>query len=534
MIPSKKIEGRLSFVTSDHNPIMKNRYGGPRLENDHSRAGRGQLLFKLPGESKLLLIGRIGDMNNLGGGWESKTAYVIPDGPNAGYGAIGGNLNFLGYPSSGYLTDGNESAKHVRVRTYQATARLTTPLSDKVTWTNLFDYQHIKKSYQEDSDTTPVNYFEFFNGNTSRQISFDTHVDGKTGRFQWIGGFYFLDISGDYYQGAEGSLYGGLYDQYHLNTRSYAGFGQTQYAITNKVHLIGGIRFTRDEKGFSFNQAYPGYSYTFNRATVGNLAQLNANMWSGKAELTYQFTPAIMGYASYNVGVKAGSFNAPLDAGSDVDNSKIPFKPEELRDYEIGVKSELLDHRVRVNLSGYYYDYKNYQALRTSNATQRVSNAPAEYYGAEAEIRWIPSDHWRVTANAAYNHGTVKKIDLNGTGERDYQPANAPRGSGNLTVAHIDPTRWGTVTEQVDGNFVTHQYFALTNAPDTAQKAYGLMNLRLFYTSPDRRWDLVTGVENVTGQKYATAIFDLASFFGFAQIYRGRPRWWSASMTYHF
>ncbi|MFT9016068.1 MAG: TonB-dependent receptor [Acetobacter sp.] len=534
LLKSGKILGRLSFVTSDHDPIFRNSAGGPRLENDHSRAGRAQLLFKLPEDITLHLIGRIGDQHNLAGGWESRIAYPIASGPQAGYGRLGGATDVLGYPGTGYFNSRNEAKNFANIRTYEATAKLNVPLAARVNWTTLFDYQHIKKDYKEDSDTTPVDYFEYFNGNATRQFSVDSHVDGTWKKLHWIGGFYYLNIFGNYYLGATGSAYGGLNDRYSLGTNSYAGFGQLDYAITRRFKLIGGIRYTRDIKDFSFQETYPGYSYTFNRDTVGSLAHSNTGFWSGKAEATYQVQPNILAYASYNVGVKAGSFNAPLDAGLNPDSSKIPFKPEELEDYEVGIKSDLLHRHLRVNLSGFFYNYKNYQALSFINLTQLVSNAKAQYYGGEAEVKWVPDRHWSVTLNLSYSHGVVKSIDLNGEGARDYQPANAPRGSGNITVAHVSKVFGGALTEQIDSNFITRQYFALTNAPDTKQKAYALMNVRMNYTTPNKKWDFNVSVENITNQHYATTIYDLAGFLGIAQIYPGRPRWWSATVAYHF
>jgi iron complex outermembrane receptor protein len=331
-----------------------------------------------------------------------------------------------------------------------------------------------------------------------------------------------------------GTIYGGLKDVYSLTTTSYAGFAQADYALSDKLKLIGGIRYTRDIKQFSFTESYPGYFYAFNRDTVGDLTHANTGFWTGKAELDYQVNPVTMVYGSYNVGVKAGGFNAPLDAGPDPDNSKIPFKPERLVDYEVGLKSELFERRLRLNLSGFYYDYHDYQALELISLTQYVSNKPARYYGGEAELRYVPDASWTIGANLSYSHGVVEDVDLNGTGARDYRPTNAPRWSGNAMVQHNDTLKSGTLSEQIDGSFVTKQYFALTDAPDTAQKAYALFNARLNFTTSNKKWELGAAVENFANKHYATMIFDLASFLGFAQVYPGRPRWWSVTAAYHF
>lgn len=534
LVSSGNVQGRLSFATEDHDPIFHNSAGGPRLETGHSRAVRGQLLFKLPGDAKLLLIARKGDLNVDAGGFESVPAFAIASGPQAGYGQVGGATNVLGYPATGHFNDFNQTKGYARVHTYEGSAKLDVPLGSDINWSTLVDYQHLTKAYQEDSDTTPLEYFEFFNGNRVHQVSVDSHLSGDLGPLRWIAGVYYIHIGGSYYQGANGSLYGGLYDTYSLKTESYAAFTQLDYKVTDKLKLIGGIRYTRDKKSFDFIQNYPGYVFAFNKDTVGNLTHSNNGFWTGKAEVDYQAAPTVLAYASYNVGVKAGSFNAPLDAGPTPDYSTIPFKPERLTDYEVGVKSDLLNRHLRLNLAGFYYDYHDYQALRLVNLTQIVSNANARYYGGELEIQAVPDQRWLLGANLAYSNGIVKSIDLNGTGVRDYHPANAPLWSGNALIEHHSPLGSGQLSEQIDGNFVGTQYFALTNAPDTKQKAYALINARLTFSTGDKKWDFGASVENLANKHYATMIFDLAGFLGIAQIYPGRPRWWAATAAYHF
>ncbi len=66
---------------------------------------------------------------------------------------------------------------------------------------------------------------------------------------------------------------------------------------------------------------------------------------------------------SYNRGVKGGGFTAPLFPITISDLSTLEFRPEKLSSYEVGIKSEFLDHTLRVNAAAYYYDYHDYQAL---------------------------------------------------------------------------------------------------------------------------------------------------------------------------
>jgi iron complex outermembrane recepter protein len=530
-----RVLARLSFATDNHDPIFKNTAGYADSENNDSQAIRGQVQFNLPDDAAhLTLIGRWGRLHNKAGAWEIVPAVADPV---TGYGSFGGSTTALGYPGSGnYQTEG-ERAGYADIDSAQGTAKLEVPLAGgNATWTTLFDYQWLKKAYQEDSDGSPLDYFEFYNGSHVRQESVETRVNGTSGGIKWIAGAYFLHIDGNYTEGAYGSSYGGqLADVYSLRTTSYAIFGQAEIPLARALNLTVGGRYTWDWKDLDYTSTYPDFSYTFNAATDGALAHRNDGFWSGKIGLDYRFSPQVLGYVSVNRGVKAGSFNAPLDPTTTTGNpAAFSFKPEDLTDYEAGLKTDLFGRRLRVNLSTFYYDYHNYQALRFINLTQLVSNADATYYGGELETQFVPDDHWLVSANVAYSHGTVKDIDLDGQGPQNYIPANAPRWSGNATLRYATPVGGGKASAQIDGNFVSRQYFALTDAPDTVQNFYALLNARLNYTTGNGHWDFGVAVENLTGHHYATMAFDLASFMGLAQRYPGRPRWVSGTVSYHF
>lgn len=92
-----------------------------------------------------------------------------------------------------------------------------------------------------------------------------------------------------------------------------------------------------------------------------------------------------MGYASYNRGFKSGVFNLQAP-GSD------PIKSEKIDAYEAGVKIDALDRHLRINISGFYSDYKNIQLQRNDDngVLQLLNAASAKIYGADVEITAIP------------------------------------------------------------------------------------------------------------------------------------------------
>ena len=530
------ISGRISAEYQHRDYLFHGVNGGRPSENDNQLALRGQLLADLGPSASLLLISNYGRQRNVAGAWES-----IPAGINSaglGYDLPPGSLNGLGYPASGAYGSVGDTRGFANNESYGQSATLVAPVGSGTTLTVVGDYQHLKKAYLEDSDTSPDPVFHFFSSSDVNQYSGEARLNGSAGNLTWIGGVYFLKIDGRYTEGAYGAAYGGaatsggLYDPYSVNTTSYAGFAQIDYALTDKLKATVGARYTWDRKRFDYSATYPGFAVTFNEATDGGKARLRDSFWSGKVGLNYQATPSLLLYASANRGVKAGGFNAPLDPTPIVLSDVASFRPETLDDYEFGFKSEFLGRRLRINGSLYYYDYKNYQALQFINLTQLILNAPARYKGGELEIVYRPIARLQLEGNFAYNHAVIKGLELDALGPHDYRPANAPRVNMNGLARYTAPMAGGSLTVQGEASYQSHKYFALTNAPDTEQKAFTLANLRLIYDHGPIQLNLA--VTNLFDKHYATMKFDLAGFFGLAQAYPGRPREYSASVRYKF
>src|SRR5262249_45935312 len=185
---------------------------------------------------------------------------------------------------------------------------------------------------------------------------------------------------------------------------------------------------------------------------------------SGKAQVDFHLSDAMLAYVSYNRGVKGGGFTAPLFPITINDLSTLEFRPEKLSSYEVGLKSELLDHKLRVNAAAYYYDYHDYQALLyTISLEQLIVNADAKHKGAEVDLTWVPNSYWRFGLGASYVSAVVENVDSRGTGVKaDFTPPNAPRWSANALVRYTLPVGPGAVSLQLDGNYMTHFWFNLS------------------------------------------------------------------------
>ena len=176
-------------------------------------------------------------------------------------------------------------------------------------------------------------------------------------------------------------------------SQSMAVFGQASWkpaSLDERLELTIGGRFTADDK-----TAY--LAGDVNPVQRGRKSFENFS-WLGS--LSYKFTDDVMAYARVSTGYRSGGINPRAS----VINS---FDPEKARSYEAGIKSEFLDNRLRLNLSGYLTDYDNLQvqqfAAGSGGATSLIVNAgKVRLSGFEAEVTALPFTGFQLDGSVGY------------------------------------------------------------------------------------------------------------------------------------
>ncbi|KAJ8135934.1 hypothetical protein OY671_010853, partial [Metschnikowia pulcherrima] len=159
-------------------------------------------------------------------------------------------------------------------------------------------------------------------------------------------------------------------------------------------------------------------------------------LWSWKAGVNWKPVQDVSVYASVTQGAKAGSYNA---GGPPLPASEIPYKPERLISYEVGLKSTLFGGKVRFNTAGYYYDYHNYQAARWLGFSSLITNANARIYGGEAELAASLTDNLEASFNVGAQHNTVKNVLVGGV-RRNVQTTFTPKSTLAGTIRYTVPS----------------------------------------------------------------------------------------------
>jgi iron complex outermembrane recepter protein len=170
-----------------------------------------------------------------------------------------------------------------------------------------------------------------------------------------------------------------------LRTKSYAAYGEVTWRLTDRLSLIGGLRYGKDDDRDRPLPALPDI-------------KRNYDAFTPRASLKYDITDQLNVYATYSQGYKAGLSGAS-NAGS-----VPPFQavsPERINAYEIGTKYS--SHDLSLNLSGWYYDYKNKQESVFSGTTPIIQNTgPVRLYGVDADASLRLSREFTVQANGTF------------------------------------------------------------------------------------------------------------------------------------
>lgn len=250
-----------------------------------------------------------------------------------------------------------------------------------------------------DGGPQPLLRFDYVSGSRSFQEELRL-ASTATHPFSWQVGAFYLRSVADNNQKQRGTALGGYFTGVNilskLNTDSWAVFGEATYDITPTTHLTGGVRYTEDKRAFRATQTtivneVPGAVTSFPSVASGNLFdRLSYNEWSYRGALRQDITDRINVYASFNHGFKAGTYSLQSP-------SQPAVRPQFIDAFEVGLKSELFDRRLRVNIAAYHYDITDYQIRSVLNGTTALFNAgTVKVDGIDAEFEAAVMDNWRV------------------------------------------------------------------------------------------------------------------------------------------
>ena len=425
--------------------------------------------------------------------------------------------------------------------------------------TSISAYDDIYSNRTEDSDSSPGQILEVNNHSWTKQFSQELRLTSPGGRrFNWIvGGYYFYkDVRFDNFYDAFRSLrplvgfdpadfVATIRHDATEKDEAIAGFGRVDYAITDRLKISGGLRYTHERETLKLGVALEDQPIEFGPAiapvpVLSFSGATSANKLTWDAGLNFQLTNNVLAYATIARGFKSGGFNG----GVVFDISQVTsFRPETITSYEIGLKVQSPDHRLTFNVAGFYYDYSDLQVFTFVNRSSGVpieildNAANARVYGLEAEATAAVTPSLRVGATFGYLkteflnfQSALASADFTG-----HRLANAPAVTAS---ASIDWTRPLTERTKLFANLLASYrskvYFDSSNRASLSQGGYGLVNARLGVEIGDRnQWSISVWAKNLFDQRYYRSIAD-GSQFGFELLTIGDPRTFGLEASIQF
>lgn len=460
------------------------------------------------------------------------------------------------------------------IATQQGTVEITYNLSDSMTLTSWTGSIREEQHNLLDWDLSPYETVETYQNNKSDLFSQELQLTGGRGRIEWVGGLYYWNQSSvghspfwgfeEFEDGrfdrnvalatpecqapttltsceAAFNVYIGIGNSLQLIRREedgYAAFGQVDIALTDKLDLTIGARYHDQDKLAQNMAPIPGVTspvpdrtgpFTSGNPWVGTpltTDAVNFDAFTTRLALSRQFTDDVMGYVSYSEGFNAGGADPVSSANG---RRLVTFDPENIKTYEVGVRSDLVGGRLRFNASLFHTDWEDIQirsnfvdpsigVYAVTIITQNVAGADAD--GIETELTWLATDNLEInfnlglldTAYSSFLLGADTPVNVGS----DF--AQAPKKTYSAGLQHRASLRnGGTWTSRLDYSYVGgfQRYADPLYHPrnlgfdfDYDAGDYGLWNTRFVYTPPnDARWEVALFGTNLTNEQVVNGGF---------------------------
>lgn len=344
-------------------------------------------------------------------------------------------------------------------------------------------------------------------------------------RLRYVLGAYWFqeDISADQYYN---QVINATRQIFELDTETWALFGQATFDVTDSLRLVGGLRYTEEEKTQS------GTTYTviqapgiFRGMTVP-IRTPGSGSWdntSGKVGVEWDVAEASLIYANVATGFKAGGFYNATPPNA--------FDPETLTAYTIGSKNRFFENRLQLNIEAFYWEYKDQQVSYLGQRADGQVLALQEnvgkstIQGVEVEAQFLMAKNTLITGSVQYNdavyddfvynlvnfngpaaarsrtgcpitgptNGILYRVDCSG-----FQVPQAPKWNISAGIEQTFPLSTGArIVADIRTNYRSERYLSFDFLPNIAEGDTTRTDASVTYFSPEDRWSVSAYVRNI-------------------------------------
>ncbi len=549
---SDTVNGSFSFSKRERGGYVENVVDGTDYHDEDNISFRGQLAFAPSDATEIRLIadwsdddqnGNCRNVNNLSLNDPLGLAVVYPPVIDA---STGGDIRKCA----------SSLGAHQKREIGGLTARIDWDLTNS-TLTSITAYRETDYSWSEDLAAMPLGDtpFNLIDAavEESDQISQELRLTSSgDGSVDWLVGAFFMEENVERAENFVGSfgppiaaqgfalLDGDIIYAQENKTTSTALYGQVDWHISDSFSWSIGGRYAKDDKeitqelinledpafdsallsallGFPVNMVIlgipangPGELLTF--IGTGDPSVLNvpyaasaSDNWSEfvpSTSFSWRFADNNLVYFTASKGYKSGAYVAQRTTP---ETAVVPLEPEFATNFEIGLKTQFADNRVRLNASVFTIDYTDLQVFRLVGSLLVGASADATSSGLELDMTALLNDNWVVKASYGYLDAKYDKFISGGD---DFKGNTLPRSADSSFSINSNYTFNLNGGSTIDfGLNYTHKgdyFIEVSNSPASKEDGFNLLNASLGWASADGSWEAVAWGKNITDEEFRT------------------------------
>lgn len=427
-----------------------------------------------------------------------------------------------------------------------------------------------------DFDQTEVPFFPTFRDQVHDQFSQELrlHSDfadqgGSLASLDLVVGLYYFEQEHELVQSFP--TLGPSADYAHQDGDSRAIFAQAIYAFTDRLNMTFGVRYTEESKDFERNpgsyfpdidaqdpDSVPSIS-EMRDTPMAVIGELDSDNTSFRLGFDYRITNDLMVFLNYAEGFKAGEFGAR--AASDITVG--PTGDEESESFEVGIKSDWLDGRLRINATAFHTEFNDLQFAvffpnpnnPTGQETANQNIGKSTNQGLELELTTVPVDGLTLHASIGLLDAEYDRFcaDLDGPGpigvsdcgqvtllpggsylvdlDQSFRElSRSPEEQYYLSAMYEFPTAVGGFFVRGAGSYES-KFFSdgVLNHPNARTGGFWLWDASAGWTSNDGRWRVQAWCKNCSDKEYTSGLTPTAQFFN--QHFWGLPRTYGLTLS---
>jgi iron complex outermembrane recepter protein len=418
------------------------------------------------------------------------------------------------------------------------TSIATVQLDDNLSVKNIFSFRKVRSEDDVDFDGLPLDVLSNSEQAESTQYSEELQFQGKafSDKINYTAGFFYFQESGFR---AETLYFGGYPILFRTDARniSTALYAQADFNLSDSVRVTAGLRKTWDNRRAEqdYDDGFAPFNDTGNIDYSALTYTLGAD-WKASDEVFF--------YAAHRKGYRSGGFASSADSALQF----VPFRPENVKDYELGMKTQwrVGDLRGRLNVALFYSDYKDVQRTIPVDSPSGIgfatrNAASATIRGAEIEYVIQPTDSLEISGFYALSRARYTSfktligntvIDLSNN-RFGLSPDHMFRIAGQWQTP-LHPFG-GNVIINADYSWRSDIFFTDRNEIGSEQKAYGIANLNVVLEGGESNpVSFSIFARNLLDKSYNITSTSIYQSFGFRTFIFGEPRTWGVQLKVPF